>query len=841
MPDKPFDYACWIWDEGDPRPINAHRYFRKAFVVPEHWPSHPVLRIAASTRYKLYINGSWMAAGPAPSARGTISYDEYVLSLSPGDQVCVSVIVEYVGVPMLSHQNTRAGLIVEIEEIVSDATWRVATMSAYVSHSRRLTPEQGFSDQYNGSLTPQGFTAYDGDWQLEPRYARQWMRAVVVEKAYGPTWPVMLPTMRSQGKAAAVRHEEESSARLIEYGNCQRGAGNNPAERATSDICLPLTTGSVEAGNFDYGFGYKVVADRADIALTFDSGREVSGYPLIAYRYNDVQDDREAYIDVVYDEALRPAETPSGFRADGGSQGLHYADQIILNRGATYEYISSTPRAFRYLRLIIRNASGNIIIEQPLLVAPHGDWFAGLGTRSENKGENVLADHIDSVFTCSDPRLESIFKTGKRTLALCLDDQLNDTPMRGRAQWIADARIEAIGVCYAFGDSALHARFLRQAALSQHADGRLDPVGPGEWDALNPNTPIPGYVAIYILSVLDYFQLTGDGDLVREVMPAVLKALAWLGSYGGGEGGLLVDLPGWNFTDWAPGLDQGTDGINAAVNLFYLMALQAASRLAELGGDEAASRSHGLRANMVAAAFDSLFWNPLRGVYVDSVIGGEPSQLASQQVNSLALLAEVGGEARRISIADHLLADSTLTQTGTPYFGYYLTQALASVGREAEALHYIRERWGAMLDAGATSWWKTWDGLQSRCHGWSIGPTIWLPQHILGITAREPGFATVDFAPKLCGLTWAKGIVPIPHGDIQVSWLQKGQKLTVDITVPTGVLLRPILPCAPTDEILIDGQSAREDQIVQRTPTTAEIAVLPGSGYRFVITGSVSA
>ena len=438
------------------------------------------------------------------------------------------------------------------------------------------------------------------------------------------------------------------------------------------------------------------------------------------------------------------------------------------------------------------------------------------------------------MFNSSDSRLDTIYELGKRTLQSCAA-----TPQLASPPAIGAMRIEFLAARYAFGGSARHAAFLRRVASSQHSDGRIDSAAPEELGASPSDTLIPGYVAIYVLSVLDYFQLTGDGDLVREIMPAVSKALSWLSSYGSGEGSLLANLPGWNFTDWAPGLDQGADGINAAVNLFYLMALRAAERLAELGGDEAAAKSYALRANIVAAAFDSLFWNPVRGVYVDSVVGGEQSPLASQQVNSLALLAKVGSGARRLSVAERLLTDDSLTQAGTPYFGYYLTQALASDGREADALRYTRERWGAMLDAGATWWWETWDGRRSHCHGWSVGPTIWLPQHVLGITPGEPGFGTVNFAPKLCGLTWAKGIVPIPQGEVQVSWLQKNQQLTLDITVPTGVLLRPILPCSPTDEISIDGQSARDDQIIRRTPHSAEIAVLPGSGYRFEVTGYV--
>ena len=69
--------AKWIWDAGDPSPVNAYRIFRKIFTMPDYSSrSHTVARICADTRYRLYVNGRTLTSGPAPSAPGIYAYDE---------------------------------------------------------------------------------------------------------------------------------------------------------------------------------------------------------------------------------------------------------------------------------------------------------------------------------------------------------------------------------------------------------------------------------------------------------------------------------------------------------------------------------------------------------------------------------------------------------------------------------------------------------------------------------------------------------------------------------------------------------------------------------------------
>jgi len=92
------------------------------------------------------------------------------------------------------------------------------------------------------------------------------------------------------------------------------------------------------------------------------------------------------------------------------------------------------------------------------------------------------------------------------------------------------------------------------------------------------------------------------------------------------------------------------------------------------------------------------------------------------------------------------------SQEVTPYFDYFVLEAMAITGHRSEALDLIREVWGGMLNAGATAFWEIdppgcanatdvgrcliedFDKFSSQgtryvmsmAHGWSSGPGVFL-------------------------------------------------------------------------------------------------------------------
>jgi hypothetical protein len=90
----------------------------------------------------------------------------------------------------------------------------------------------------------------------------------------------------------------------------------------------------------------------------------------------------------------------------------------------------------------------------------------------------------------------------------------------------------------------------------------------------------------------------------------------------------------------------------------------------------------------------------------------------------------------------------------------------------------------------------------SMAHGWSTGVVPLLTGYVLGVKPQSPGFQTWTICPVVDGggLTWAKGEVPTPQGQIDVSWeredVQTGVVFTLNIETPdssSGVVCVPTL------------------------------------------------
>lgn len=547
-------------------------------------------------------------------------------------------------------------------------------------------------------------------------------------------------------------------------------------------------------------------------SVLIDWGREVTGFPR--FRVRGARGGE--VIDLGYGEVLQDEKggfvPPSSGRLGALNperDGVHYADRYICRPG-DQEFRLFDRRAFRYMRLDVRNAPQGLRLDDLELAY-----------------STYPVDYRGS-FACSDERLNKIWKIGRYTCELNMEDGFTDCPWRERAQWWGDARVEALITWYCFGDSKLIRKCLLQKGQSLNPEGITWGVYPTDWDGGR----LPSFTLIWISSLLDYHRFTGDVDTVRLLYPRMKYSLERFFAPKVGPRGLLKDVPYWVFIDWA---SVETDGESGALNAYYYDALRSMVALsAALRLPEAEQQQWRAAAEAVKTAMNRQLWDDATGAYRDSIRpNGSRSEKISQQTNSLCVLFNIAPPKNQQRIIDTIYsppAGRQVVQAGSPYFSYYQLAALYHAGRHQQALDYIREKWGVMLDWGATSWWEMWQPGASFCHGWSGGPTVDLPAEVVGIKPLKTAWSEILIEPHPLDLSHASAVVPVNDQSVGVEWtrdLKTGLfRLTAD--APRGIPTEIRLPWP--GRLKIQGAASAEARTEAGSGSRGPVVRLPGGG-----------
>ena len=419
-----------------------------------------------------------------------------------------------------------------------------------------------------------------------------------------------------------------------------------------------------------------------------------------------------------------------------------------------------------------------------------------------------------ATFTSDDPRLDTVWSVGARTLELCALDAFVDCPGREQNSWIGDSYLHTLVAMVTNADWRLVRRNLRLGAQARRPDGFLSAISTGGGTTQSFN--IPEYSLHWIRALTRYVERSGDLATARELLPAAMDVVAAFERHRGDDG--LLRSPAIVFVDWAQ-TERGS--VTGAVDALYGAALLDHARLLELvlgdDGGAAVARELHLR---TAESLEQL-WDDDRGVYVDaSHDGAGPGRRVSQQTNALAIVGRCAPPERWSRVLDAVLDTDRVKRTlsngdlperdhwqyqrwepanfdaehdvvlAQPFMAHFLHQAVADAGL-ADRIAGLCLRWWPQVERGNTTFEEFWDappGTTSRCHAWSATPTFDLTTHVLGIrpiieSADDLGFRRAIVAPAFGHLHRVSGRVPTPAGDLVVDLAPEGGT----IEVPEGM------------------------------------------------------
>ncbi len=502
-------------------------------------------------------------------------------------------------------------------------------------------------------------------------------------------------------------------------------------------------------------------------------------------------------------------------------------------RAGRQTFRSSVRRGFRYVSLTIRGASGPLKIYNVRLL---------LSTYPvERRGR----------FTCNEIALTRIWEVAAYTAQLCMEDTYTDCPTYEQTFYVGDARNSALVNAVAFGAYDLTERCLRLVAqsLSPQIDA-FKKVRQRNVPALTTDhvvsgwfNVIPMWTFLWIWNIWEHYLITGDQDTLTTLYPHVQECLRRCAGFLTERN--LLDIPDVsNLVDWTP-MDMPRDGEITANNVLLVECLRRAALMAEtIAGfttDSAranqlhsAAENYRADAQRVRDAVNNFCWSEERGAYVDTVRDElayeryaarmrereiEPEtreryydrERVSEPTNTLVLLCDCAPAARAERIMPLVLAAQEedfvnvepnwkpgwtrekLVPVGSPWFLFFTMETMIARGEVATAINTIRKHWGYMLAKGATTFWEMfrywtdehWS--RSLCHGWAASPAYILSSQVLGVLPTAPGYARIRVAPHICGLRWASGSVPTPHGDVSVRWSLQGGIWRVEVSLPAGI------------------------------------------------------
>jgi hypothetical protein len=754
----------WTWTARWIAPADVRNRRNASFRARRRWeisrvPASLIVHVAAESLYHLYVNGSFIARGPARGTRTVNFFDSHEIAplLRAGSN--------WIAVQVHCHNDATSqavpvepALLVQSDDalLASDETWETQPADEWRSDVPLYTYQYGYMEYVDFRGEPAGWRIGDDD--------ASWTAAVIVA-----------PDHRIGGKSLLVR----DIPALVE-----------------STIAPTLVTPIATTPRLD-SFDDAEVARRMTVEphrtpeqpidTRYISPPEDGGGVVILARFDaqvngrveiDLDAPAGTILDIGYEEEAingRLALTAFGYR---------FADRYILGEGRQHRGGVFASRGFRMVQIVLRNFSRPVVLHSIAAV------------------QRKYPLPRRGAFDCSDPLLNQIWTACVETLSACSTDVIVDCPWRENTLWLNDLLVSNPTCLQAFGDPQLGARCFRLAASQPRDDGLLPGAVPaGHMPGIDDlDASIDSIVLLaanlFLANMLqEHYLYTLDESLARDMLDPLLRIHDTFDAWEDDAGLIEPRHPYWNFIDWSYPHPPDKDLPNSAtLNWFRVWSLAATARLVDRFGERKRARKFSIKAQAVAAAIDRRFWSQKRNCYVECATA--PNGLATQLTHAVALLSGHAPADRIAALVEALRRDDLLAPE--LYMHHLVLRAMVEAGRPADALKRIRRYWGPIVLCGSPTIGEcgvhqphaksSIFGAASLCHGFSTTPIDFLQTVVLGVRPTQAGFARCSIRPHCLDLSHARGAVPTPHGNLNVNWIRRDNSIEIELDVPQGVI-----------------------------------------------------
>ncbi|WP_164821652.1 family 78 glycoside hydrolase catalytic domain [Paenibacillus koleovorans] len=778
--------AKWIWHPEREKGKNDFVYFRQTFPV-EREIASAHLSITADREYCCAIDGHIVGRGPVLGDPRFKRYDSYEItsSLRNTDREHVIAVTVYhdESLPMYPYAETR-GLLFQLainysdgrkEMVCSDEDTKVYRTQAY-----------SVGNRFNDSYWPEYFNANKDatGWELPEFDDASWQQAVPMIGGGNSLWGNVRPKHRFFPWVNVVPRDIPHPVRtfryptVVGYGEVMQkmeASAEDTAIRMSLEPMEPLSKASIrdiacleqEAGvttimNSEPFESFDCFDGIRNATIILDFGQLLNGRLAL-----ELETDTPMKIDIGYAADLQDNRIVPYL-----SSRTQNADQYAARAGKQ-AWMSFNWRHFRYVQLTFRDVYAPVSITRVRV--------------EEQSYPYNRSGHFESDV---DP-FNRIYQAADKTIRLCTADRFMDNPSRECRQYSGDCSSVLPALWTLFGNDPIVVKYFRQFQEAQHRTGLYRYSAPGHD---NDGGSLFDHALMLLFRLAEYYDYTGDGNLVEEMWGGVLECLKLTETCLNARG-LLENMPYDVWMDWA---FIHREGEILTVNVLYAEVLRRLARVGRSLGLYGAFDDWNAKAQNITRLIREQFYDPDRGVFVDCMVEGRQSKNTSEHSNALAILYAEATEVQKKSVLDRYLSHNNEFGKGSPAWMFW-AYAMVEAGNPEMAMDWMKSRFGALVEHGLDTLPEVWSlyGEQTkgywRCRNSRASVQIagvWVAHffinQIAGVAPAEPGFAKISFKPRFGSLVHCRASVPVPDGQIVVEYEKTRQgELKFQLILPS--------------------------------------------------------
>jgi alpha-L-rhamnosidase len=764
-PSAPFIAAKAVWPEGRSLEKNVAARFRAVLDIDD--PAGAILRVAAATSYRASVNGAHAGYGPARGPHGFNRVD--VVDISPRLKKGKNIVaIEVAGYNANSYYTIDEPSFLRAE-VVRDGKVLAATgVSGFEASvdSERVQKVQRYSFQRPFSEVYRIRPDHDA-WKTDPaapfaavpctidaRTLRHLPRRVPYpEFAVRKEWQVV-------GMGAVLPRTPP-----FDYWKDRSLTAIGPKLKGYPEGELK-TIPSIEMQKFSYTAETPGTAAPLREPLALEAMR----YAILDLGLNDTgfvgltaEASKPSRLVVAFDEVL------SGGDVDWKRLGC--VNLIVWELPAgRFDLESFEPNTFRYLKPILLEGACKL---------------SGVHLR-----EYANPDVGRASFRSGDPRLDKLFAAGRETYRQNAVDVFTDCPHRERAGWLCDSFFTARTAMDLSGNADVEKAFIENYLLPERfeflPEGMLPMCYPADH---NDGVFIPNWAMWFVVELEEYLSRTGDRATVEALRPRVTALIGYLRKFRNADG-LLERLPSWVFVEWSAANDYVQD-VNYPSNMLWAGTLAAAGRM--YGLPDAKEEAVKVLETVRRQSYDGTF-------FVDNAVRRDGSlQITRNRTEVCQYFAFTFGAA---TFESHPALWATLRDKFGPgrrkenpfpdvgmansFIGNMLRMELLSkaglsqqiLDESIDYLLYMADRTGTL--------WENVSEVASCNHGFASHIVHTLYRDVLGLREVDRTGKRVKIVLPPLGLDRCEGALPIPGGEVRLSWVKAGGKIECRAEAPEG-------------------------------------------------------